>query len=296
MSRNYLIERQARLMSVQLLEQIEKGEVTLESLKERFLKIPMPQANVIELSPIETFIVSSGSLRVTDPCYDTETWCAGTVDDVSNGTWSAFAGTAHCESDLEWSAERRAKLINDLKLEPSVSEAVRVFGEKDSSGRERTEEDIQRLARLISTRLLDESISELLSVELVTAAGQVGRVNYIHIHHADHAITEMDDTWVRSDIHVGVDSGQAGFFDLKQFEDQLSEGRYEAPKWEAFYKRCCNLTLETKYSFGVIEFGAISSSGYGDGGYPLFLKRDEQGKVIAARIVFISQSDEEDEE
>jgi hypothetical protein len=34
-----------------------------------------------------TFIVKSGKLRISDPCYTKDTWCAGTLDNVMNGYW-----------------------------------------------------------------------------------------------------------------------------------------------------------------------------------------------------------------
>jgi hypothetical protein len=42
-----------------------------------------------EIKNIGQFKVTSGALRVTDPCYSKDTWCAGTVKNVLNGTWEA---------------------------------------------------------------------------------------------------------------------------------------------------------------------------------------------------------------
>lgn len=36
------------------------------------------------------FQVKSGKIRITDPCYSKDTWCAGTVDAL-NGEWTAEA-------------------------------------------------------------------------------------------------------------------------------------------------------------------------------------------------------------
>jgi hypothetical protein len=63
------------------------------------------------------------------------------------------------------------------------------------------------------------------------------------------------------DGEVGVDSGQAGFFDSNC---PLGEGDYEDRN--SFYGKCCYLTLNEPDG-GVIENGCVSSSGYGDGGY-----------------------------
>lgn len=43
-----------------------------------------------DFEPIGQFEIKSGSVRVTDPCYERGTWCAGTIDEVKNGVWEAF--------------------------------------------------------------------------------------------------------------------------------------------------------------------------------------------------------------
>ena len=35
------------------------------------------------------FVVASGKLIVSDPCYDTDVWCRGELENVLNGTWHA---------------------------------------------------------------------------------------------------------------------------------------------------------------------------------------------------------------
>lgn len=35
------------------------------------------------------FEIQSTQMRVTDPCYDKDTWCAGVLDNVLPGTWVA---------------------------------------------------------------------------------------------------------------------------------------------------------------------------------------------------------------
>ncbi|MBK8989454.1 MAG: hypothetical protein IPM39_25910 [Chloroflexi bacterium] len=37
---------------------------------------------------IGEFDVTSGKLRISDPCYDVDTWCAGEVE-AANGRWAA---------------------------------------------------------------------------------------------------------------------------------------------------------------------------------------------------------------
>ena len=54
----------------------------------------LPEIN--SYSPEKSFEVKSGALRVTDPCYDMDTWCAGTLEDVKNGKWLAHIGYHIC--------------------------------------------------------------------------------------------------------------------------------------------------------------------------------------------------------
>ena len=91
--------------------------------------------------------------------------------------------------------------------------------------------------------------------------------------------------WIENDASVAVDSGQAGFFNEKFFST-VGKGDYDDP--DSFYGECCGITLADE-PYGVLgnELGVVSSSGYGDGVYPLYVVLDSNGKVIAAKIVFI---------
>lgn len=76
---------------------------------------------------------------------------------------------------------------------------------------------------------------------------------------------------------IGVDSGQAGFFDEKYFEDNQ-------PK-EEWHKRVCSITLND--DVGTIDDkGFVASSGFGDGMYELFANTKKK-KVYALKLVFI---------
>jgi len=96
---------------------------------------------------------------------------------------------------------------------------------------------------------------------------------------------------------VGVDSGQAGFFDpahagkddeaVAPFADLKT--KKPLARW---YLMCCARTLG-KRPAGLVPFGVVSSSGWGDGGYEVFVRRDAAGAVEVVRIDFIP--DEEGE-
>ena len=108
-----------------------------------------------------------------------------------------------------------------------------------------------------------------------------GRNSVIYAHLANAAPDWAFNFVEVPDFEVGVDSGQAGFFDA---------ARYVGGDDEAFYDQVCELTLEGICA-GVIDFGAVSSSGYGDGSYRCFVAKNLQGEIVAAKIVFIEEEE-----
>lgn len=102
------------------------------------------------------------------------------------------------------------------------------------------------------------------------------RVAELHAYHK--AITPHVRDWCHLKGLVGVDSGQAGIFDMATFPD--NKGRHFSDPW---YKTCCDTTSEGQA--GVIPGGVVSRSGFGDGAYDIFVS-ERQGKVEAIRIVF----------
>jgi len=82
--------------------------------------------------------------------------------------------------------------------------------------------------------------------------------------------------WVASDEGTGVDSGQAGFFS-EEIYPRLSEDLYD---------EVCNLTLGASQSGIIQDQGAVSSSGFGDGGYPCYVYRKKK-EIVAATLEYI---------
>lgn len=49
-----------------------------------------------KLIPVGSFEVTDDSLRISDPCYDRSTWCAGSVKNPKQGTWNAYVLHGAC--------------------------------------------------------------------------------------------------------------------------------------------------------------------------------------------------------
>ena len=62
---------------------------------------------------------------------------------------------------------------------------------------------------------------------------------------------------------------------------------------DAWYEKMCKFTLAAD-GWGTYAAGAVSSSGYGDGMYPVY-GAEVDGKIVALQLVFISQEEDEDD-
>lgn len=119
---------------------------------------------IISRDNVGTIDVESGAVRVSDPCYDLDIWCAGKVEDVLNGTYNCFVTIADTGS----------------------------WGKR-------------------------------------VAAIEIRHKDYPNVYPGEHL-----------SIDVGVDSGQAGIYDAKYYED-LWEDTSVQDKW---YDRVCASTGE----------------------------------------------------
>ncbi len=93
--------------------------------------------------------------------------------------------------------------------------------------------------------------------------------------------------WKELKFDIGVDSGQCGIFDYKKYPD--TEADYDDT--EGFYRKCCDITLGDE-PYGSIDFGFVSSSGFGDGSYTAYgIYEDDKETLIGVRVVFIADED-----
>jgi len=118
-----------------------------------------------------------------------------------------------------------------------------------------------------------------LSLRVGTKAGFLGtfpRVSKILAYHEEHPTSTEKGGWRKSGV-VGVDAGVAGFFDLKEYEERCDEDWYHGEFLRQYESsRIDSVTL---------DFGCVSSSGYGDGGYQCYARRKDK-KVVAMYIDF----------
>lgn len=131
------------------------------------------------------------------------------------------------------------------------------------------------------TAVLDVKKGNWYSEIVMTDEGDWGtRVAELIVFHEDYR-SASESEFKKIDKVIGVDSGQAGFFDLVEYERVYKEGQ------EEWYKSICDDTMQ-KSQTALRSFGIASSSGYGDGSYDLYVIKKED-KVVAMRVVFIDE-------
>lgn len=99
---------------------------------------------------------------------------------------------------------------------------------------------------------------------------------------------------------VPVDSGQAGIYDSAHYRDDsviketpkflrlLTDKKEEGLRW---YAANCDLTLSREeIQAGVLPFGCVSSSGYGDGVYDVYISKNENDEVVSIKISFVDET------
>lgn len=108
----------------------------------------------------------------------------------------------------------------------------------------------------------------------------------------DETLTSLD-----SGIDVGVDSGQAGFYDA-EFFDTTPKGKNSEEG--GFYNEVCDSTHDRHFDNPIFtalrDRCVVCSSGYGDGSYTCTVWRDTDGKAVAACITFIDDSEVDEDE
>ena len=126
------------------------------------------------------------------------------------------------------------------------------------------------------------------------------RVSSITVIHEDY----VDDGDWEQHSECGVDSGQCGVFCMTSYRnDEISVGittptldnpfvlPYNDKGGDMWYEKMCHFTLH-KDQWGLYDTGVVSSSGIGDGLYPMDVMMDGD-KIVGIRLEYLGNSDED---
>ena len=195
-------------------------------------------------------------VMVSDPCYGLGTWCQGILENVLPGNYN-------CE--VEYSDE------GDWGERVSAIEVVH-----------------DNYDRPVPVEFESEDF------EVGVDSGQAGIFDYDYYtkYHTDSTVRDhVDDDWydrVCDSTCINVKNPNYEEFDWAA--DDCYNRYQEYTKTEKCWPYIQKLTANS-----IDDRGFVSSSGFGDGGYTCWTARDNDGHIIAIRVEFITEYDEEDE-
>lgn len=97
--------------------------------------------------------------------------------------------------------------------------------------------------------------------------------------------------WVKCSFIVGVDSGQAGIFDMNKYRIPDSDSQGTSSDSDSdWYFACCDIT-ESGHEAGVLDGGVVSRTGMGDGAYGVYIAMNQQNQIVGVKIVFLKVAD-----
>lgn len=231
-------------------------------------------------APIKTFNIVSGKMIVTDPCYDKDTWCQIKLDNVATGQWF---GTVTYSDERDWGI-RVAQLDVWYGTLPGPQECdEEVSGQVGVDSGQASFFDLEAYPQdphidkafydmVCKWTLSGPKDAELVEAGVYTLTGT--------------KMSESGLDWMKFNE---VYSGNA-FVRCGEFENDFEVATLDKDKLHAFI-------LANGYgSFGGNEHGVACSSGYGDGGYLCYVRRDMQGTIVAATVKFIGDEKEDEDE
>lgn len=128
-----------------------------------------------------------------------------------------------------------------------------------------------------------------------------GRNAELYLVHKDYQGTNLCFDWLGD---FGVDSGQAGVFTAASYRSDAAAAGMQVPKLQepfflhgektdgdSWYESICHFTLEGN-GWGAYDAGVVSSTGWGDGMYPVYGAKNDEGKIVSFQLTFIDQSEE----
>jgi hypothetical protein len=144
------------------------------------------------------------------------------------------------------------------------------------------------------------------SVEKSDEGDWGNRVSRLSVIHKGYVMECEDESNWEEHSEIGVDSVQAGIFcETSYRNDEIVESittpevdfvlPYDVGAGDKWYGKVCKFTL-TEPQWGLYDTGVVTSSGFGDGGYPLDVVRNDDGEIVGMRITYIFPDVEDEDE
>ena len=237
---------------------------------------------------METEIELGEVVRATDPCYDLDVWCTIVVKDVLPGKYKARV--VKLDDDRLWNKDAPAYLVVEHSDYNSFEYNERIEGEVGVDSGQAGIFDEEYYKKIYENEK-DENGEETKEYEdwydRCFYQGYVEKPNPNYM---------SEERWAKKHYPKEVKKLQEKNNDNTNL---LAAWKVARKHQEEYYdsEEHCMYTID----YGVSNLdnkGACSSTNYGDGGYDLYVARNEDGKVIGFKIDFVGNLEDykEDED
>lgn len=233
-------------------------------------------------------ITLGDKIHVSDPCYATDCWCAGTLNNVKpgryqckivrveeddcfgppiKGVFSRVKSLTICHED------HKARPRELTPIDVGVDSGQAGFYDVDYYQRTHPGKKMDHLEKAWYDRVCNATRKRVPNPEYMDKTTYAKEMLGIEIVSDE----ELGDAYEK--VHAGLMS-----------EEQLKEMRSRWLEVKMRYGEECLCqwpTIEVGYAGTLDDRCCVASSGYGDGGYDCYVARDPEGKIVAATIRFI---------
>lgn len=233
-------------------------------------------------------ITLGDKVHVSDPCYETGCWCAGTLENVKpgrylckivrveeedcfgppiKGIFSRVKSLTICHED------HKARPREITSIDVGVDSGQAGFYAADYYQRTHPKKRMEHLEKSWYDRICNITRKrvpnpEFMSIE--TYAKEELGIEFV-------TDEELGEAYVK--VHKGLITEEQ----LKELRNRWLEVKM---RYDEEYS-CRWPTIEVGYAGILDDRCCVASSGYGDGSYDCYVARDTEGKIVAATLKFI---------
>ena len=230
-----------------------------------------------EIIELGTFEVVSPVLRISDPCYDKKTWCAGAVKNVKTGTWKAQVLKVD-EEDNWGNRPRKICAVHESFNKASFTKEKVKFTVGVDSGQ---------------AGIFDDKFYNIDYDEDYLQKGMCEYDQANDLYRADETIKMCEGMMQleKQEPALAERLKNPDYFKLRleEAKETLARGKNwdysDAQPTRKWYDIASDVTF-TDIGAGVIRNGVCSRSGYGDGSYSAYIAKDLSGKIVGVKILF----------
>lgn len=217
-------------------------------------------------------------VRISDPCYDVDTWCAGTLENVLPGKYNCFSQRVDEE---DWgiriaSIEIRHRDYDDV--EPTEIQNIDVGVDSGQCG-------IYDLDYFVEAKEKDEEGDDEWYCEVCDSTFKyVDNPNYVPFEESTYCNT-TEHKYINFVLNNNLPTDNISGYDMFSYIEALKN----------YHKDKCSFEHIGMSTASLLDNQCIvSSSGDGDGCYTCLVGRNEEEKIVSIKIDYYYGYDEEE--